>query len=228
MTFDLICQKGYYEKLQPQPNFFKDDYSRIRNKLVEVNWVETLSGNFEKSYGLFIEILTLAMEGNVPNRTPVRKNIRLKNKKQKLWKRYTFTRNIADYEKFVRSKNHLRSLTRTVRMNFEINLEGRSKKRPKQFWSYVKSKLQTRTNIPTLIKSNGSEARTSKEKAGALNEYFGSVYKEESNDYPSVAKNSNVPLSSINITDVMVLCKLRALHPGKSTCLDGWHPYFFI
>ena len=68
------------------------------------------------------------MEGNVPNCTPVRKKhhlymnaeaIRLKNKKQKLWKRYTFTRNIADYEKFVRSKNHLRSLTRTVRMKAE-------------------------------------------------------------------------------------------------------------
>ena len=36
----------------------------------------------------------------------------------------------------------------------------------------------TRTNIPILIKSNGSEARTSKEKAEALNEYFGSLYKE--------------------------------------------------
>ena len=38
LTFDLICQKGY-----------KADYSRIRNKLAEVNRVETLSGNFEKS-----------------------------------------------------------------------------------------------------------------------------------------------------------------------------------
>ena len=37
LTFDLICQKGYYEKLQPQPNFFKADYSRIRNKPAEVN-----------------------------------------------------------------------------------------------------------------------------------------------------------------------------------------------
>ena len=74
LTFDLICQNEYYEKLQPQPNFFKADYSRIRNKLAEVNWVESLSGNFKKSYGLFIENLTLAMEGNVPNRTLVRKN----------------------------------------------------------------------------------------------------------------------------------------------------------
>ena len=70
------------------------------------------------------------------------------------------------------------------------------------------------------------ESLTSKEKAGALNEYFGSVYKEELNDYPSVDNNSNVPLSSINITDVMVLCKLRALNPGKSTGPDGWQPYF--
>ena len=101
-------------------------------------------------------------------------------------------------------------------MNFEINIAGRSKRSPKQSWSYVKSKLKTRTNIPTLIKSNGSEARTSKEKVEAVNEYFGSVYKEESNDYPPVSKNSSVPLLSINITDVMVLCKLHALNLGKS------------
>ena len=73
MTFDLICHKEYHEKLQPQPNFFKANYSKIRNKLAEINWVGTLSGNFEESYGLFIEYLTLAMEGNVPNRTSVRK-----------------------------------------------------------------------------------------------------------------------------------------------------------
>ena len=33
LTSDLICQKGYYEKA---------DYSRIRNKLAEGNWVEIL------------------------------------------------------------------------------------------------------------------------------------------------------------------------------------------
>ena len=33
-------------------------------------------------------------------------------------------------------------------------------------------------------------------------------------------------LSSINITNVMVLCKLRVLNPGKSTGPNGWHPYF--
>ena len=62
--------------------------------------------------------------------------------------------------------------------------------------------------------------------AEALNEYFGSFYKEESNDYPPVANYSSVPISSINITDVMVLCNLRSLNPGKSTGPDGWHPYF--
>ena len=170
LTFDLICHKEYHEKLQPQPNFFKANYSRIRNKLAEINWVGTLSGNFEESYGLFIEYLTSAMEGNVPNRTSVTKKhnlymnaeaIRLKNKKQKLWERYTFTRNSVDYEKFVRNKNHLRSFTRTLRRYFEINLAARSKKSPKQFWSYVRSKLKTRTSIPTLTNKNGSEASTS-------------------------------------------------------------------
>ena len=91
---------------------------------------------------------------------------------------------------------------------------------------YVRSKLKTRTSIPTLTNKNGSEARTSKEKAAALNEYFGSVYQEESNNVLPVTNHSSVPLSSIYITDAMVLGKLHNLNSGKFTGQDGWHPYF--
>ena len=136
---------------------------------------------------------------------------------------YTFKSNIARYGKYRnRSKDYEKSLTRTLRMNFEINLAGRSKESPKQFWSYVKSKLNTRTNIPTLIKLNGSEARTSKEKAESLNEYSGNVYKEESNDLPPVANHPSVPLVNKynRCNGVMLIARLESTGP------DGWHPYF--
>ena len=53
------------------------------------------------------------------------------------------------------------------------------------------------------------------------------MYQEASdNDIPPVTKNySNEPLSTIQITDEMVINKLRSLNPGKSTGPDGWHPY---
>ena len=47
--------------------------------------------------------------------------IALKNKKQKLWKKYVLTRSMNDYNKFVKCKIYLRSLTRSLGTVFEKN-----------------------------------------------------------------------------------------------------------
>ena len=90
----------------------------------------------------------------------------------------------------------------------------------------VKSKLKTRTKIPNLTKADGSKACTSKEKADVLNAYFGNVYKEETGELPQHKYYSGIPLTSIVITQEMVLEKLNSLNPGKSMGLDGWHTFF--
>ena len=124
--------------------------------------------------------------------------IKHKNKKQKLWTKYTLSRRDTDYVNVVKCKNELRSVSRKLRKEFEISLASRSKSSPKMFWSYVKSKLKTRTRIPTLKYSNGSEASTPREKAEALNNFFGSVYKQESSNLPNTSSNgTRTPLSSI-------------------------------
>ena len=153
--------------------------------------------------------------------------IKHKNKRQKLWKKYTLSRRDTDYVNFVKCKNEMRSATRKLRKEFEISLASRSKSGPKMFWSYVKSKLKTRTRIPTLKNSNGTVASTPREKAEALNNFFGSIYKQESSNLPNTYSNDTcTPLSSIDITDEMVMKKLNSLDPGKSMGLDGCHPYF--
>ena len=74
--------------------------------------------------------------------------IRLKNKKQKLWKKYASSRGTSDYVNFVKCKNHLRSFTRSLRKDFEKTLASKSKTSPKPFWSYVKSKMKSRIKVP--------------------------------------------------------------------------------
>ena len=59
-----------------------------------------------------------------------------------------------------------------------------------------------------------------------MNNFFGSVYKEELDNVPHVDDYSGIPLTSIIITHEMVMEKLNSLNPGKSTGPDGWHPYF--
>ena len=132
LNFNLICYKDMNDGPRPQPNFFKADYEAIRYILSNVNWEEALAGNFEESYEIFMEHLNNSIKNNVPNRAQrkSKKNIymngeaiRMKNKKHKLWKRYySVSRNAKDYNNFIKCKNHLRSLTRRLRNNFEQKL----------------------------------------------------------------------------------------------------------
>ena len=81
LTFDLTCHTDRKEKTRSQPNC-----------------------SFTDSYGLFVETLNRALEGVYMNKDA----IALKNKKQKLWKKYVVTRSMNDYNKFVKCKNDLR------------------------------------------------------------------------------------------------------------------------
>ena len=91
LIFDLICYTNRSKNTQLQPNYFKANFANIRKKPGNIKWEDILFGNFEDSYGHFVKFLT----GNVPKRihTSKRHNIsmkgdalRLKNKKEKLWK----------------------------------------------------------------------------------------------------------------------------------------------
>ena len=126
--------------------------------------------------------------------------LRLKNKKQKLGKKYAssrgtsdyargtsdyargtseyargtsdYARGTSDYANFVKCKNHLRSFTRSLRKKIEKTLASKNKTSPKPFWSYVKSKLKSRIKVPTLTKSDGTKAYNPREKADALNNFL--------------------------------------------------------
>ena len=128
IKFDLVTVKKVNKNTQPQPDYFKANYNAIRNKLTNIDWEQTLSGNFGNSYQLFLELLTTSMEGFVPNRTPHNKKhniymnsnaIKHKNKKQKLWTKYTLSRRDTDYVNFVKCKNQLRSVTRKLRKSLK-------------------------------------------------------------------------------------------------------------
>ena len=56
-------------KLEPKPNFYRADYTRIRRNLEEVKWEEVLVDNFKESYEIFLGRLTESLEGNVQNCT---------------------------------------------------------------------------------------------------------------------------------------------------------------
>ena len=108
LTFDLVYYNDQANKPLSQPDFFKANYAAIRFELKRIDWEETLTGHFINSYEEFMRILTTSMEGNVPRRSKKR-NIymnneaaRMKNKKQKLWKKYVASKSAEDHDKFVK------------------------------------------------------------------------------------------------------------------------------
>ena len=141
--------------------------------------------------------------------------LRLKDRKERLWRKYKSTRTYYDRERYLKAKNTLRSLTRRLRLDFESEIANDIKSEPKKFWAYVKSKTKTRNKIPSLQKEDGSKASSASEKAEVLNNFFSSVFTDE--DMESLP-DDDVPflgdfLNSFVITEEAVYKKLMDLKP---------------
>ena len=237
LKFQLTCYAIQTSKQIQLPNYYRANYDSIRSMLKCINWGSLLNSTFAEDYSKFIQQIDLATMENIPKRVSAKKKtnlymtvkaLRLKNKKQRLWKRYVRTNDHYDCVKFVKSKDELRKLTRRLRVNFERNIAKNIKNKPKSFWKYVNSKLKSRVKRPALKKPDGTTATTTRSKAEALNSYFRSVFvNEDLSDMPEVTSIfTEDSLNSINITEDMVLYRLRHLNTGKSPGPDGWHPFF--
>ena len=224
MKFKLNCYANIFKrKKEDIPNYYKADYATIKSRLRKIDFESMLNATITEDYPKFVEQLHLAAGGCIPNRISPRKKkniymttdaLRLKNRKHILWKRYTHTKSSYDHSAFVRCKNMLRNLTKNLRAKYENNIVKKIKEKPKIFWRYVNSKLKTRERIPTLKNLDGTFSVTPREKAETLNQYFGSIFVNETPILPDMFTGEH--LNSIVFTEEMILEKLQALNPSKS------------
>ena len=237
LKFNLNCYAAIDKrKLEEMPNYYRADYITIKSHLSIIDWDAMLNGTMHEDYPKFIEQLNSATRGCIPKRISPRKKknlymtteaMRLKNKKNHLWRRYIHTKTPYDLSVYTRCKNRIRNLTKSLRRQYEGSIVKQIKGKPKIFWKYVKSKLKTRERIPTLKNTDGTLSVSPYEKAEALNHYFSSVFIEENlTDIPDIPDIFiSDPLDSFVFTEEIILKKLQQLNPSKSPGLDGWHPY---
>ena len=107
------------------------------------------------------------------------KALRLRKRKERLWKRYLDTGQDSDYSKFAKVRNELRTMTRSLKKSFEKGLLKNLKANPKAFWAYVNSKVKSASGIGTLKGQNDSMAETDSDKAEVLNNFFATTFTQE-------------------------------------------------
>ena len=149
------------------------------------------------------------------------KAIRMKDLKNRLWKKYKQTRSSYDHTRYIKTKNSLRTLTRNLGFEFEKSIAADAKTAPKKFWLYVNSRTKTRNKIPSLQKKDGSIASTAAEKANALNSFFETTFtKENMTTVPEMDDNTFTGecLNTFRISPDIVLEKLPPrLEPSQDS-----------
>ena len=144
--------------------------------------------------------------------------MRLRNTKQRMWKRYITTRTNHDKVNYNRCKNDLRSLTRKLRRDFEHYLARIVKTKPKLFWRYTNSRLKPKQRIPSFIRPDGSNAISPTVKSESLSDFFSSVFTTEDVESLPTARpyHFEESLTTMHIKPEIVCKKLKELNPNKS------------
>ena len=132
---------------------------------------------------------------------------------------------VKDYAKYAKARNQARWECRKAKKIFERTLAKEAKRNPKAIFSYVNSKLKTKTGIADLDIETG-KATTDNEKAEALNEFFSDAFTEEdTSNVPSFhTEDIRKPLEELKIIEEKVNERLESLNPHKSPGPDGLHP----
>ena len=96
----------------------------------------------------------------------------------------------------------------------------------KLFWSHVRDKTKTKSTVGALKKEDGSFTSNDHETASILNQYFASVFENESLDnLPQFGdRNYSQPLLDVEITTEKVVKAINVLKLSKSQGPDMIHP----
>ena len=164
-------------------------------------------------------------KGKIPLNENIRKEIR---KKHRCWQRAYETKSELKNKEWKSQRNKVSNLIKEAEISFESNIAKESKLNPKKLWKYIRSRTKPRSNISHLVNTKtGKLTENEKEQADVLANQFSSVMvNEPDGELPDISDKELItpPLSSIHVTEEMVLKKLKNLDPSKSPGPDEIHP----
>jgi hypothetical protein len=151
------------------------------------------------------------------------KNVKraLTNKKGK-FKRYKNNPNQLNWELYANQRRVAKNILRISKRSYENKIAENSKKDPKTFFQYVKSRKTTSDTINTIETSAGNTTTDNSEISDILNTYFASVFTvEECNELPVVDLASGVNLiTDYSISNDDIMKAISRLKISKSSGPD--------
>ena len=164
-------------------------------------------------------------KGKIPLSTEIRKEIR---KKHRHWTRAYETKAKCKQVRWKKQRNKVSRLIKEAEIKFETDVANQAKTNPKKLWKYIKSKTYVKSRIAPLLNRKTKKLTVNdQEKAEVLAAQFASVMvKEDDGETPKLPNRTLLtpPLSSILVTEEMVLEKLKKLDASKSPGPDDIHP----
>ena len=204
-------------EINPETNDVKEQWNKIKDKIktsVTANvpsYQTTESGQWKK--------------GKIPLTRATRKEIR---KKHRRWQRAYETKQRSKQMKWKEQRNKVNKLLKEAEQRLEVDIANDAKLNPKKLWKYIRSQSKVKSSIsPLKVKSTGQLTKNEKEQAEELASQFMSVMVDEPDgEIPRLPPKqlTTPPLTSINVTEEMVLQKLTKLDVTKSPGPDEIHP----
>jgi len=226
-------------------DFWKGDYSKIKEELRKMDWEKLLSDkSTDEAWTYFHSRMSLLLESYVPlvdmiqSTTGPLKKVQ-KHKKKNEWITKTTVAEIkkknaawAEYRKFGSERNYkaykavrnqVTKLIRNDKVKYQRQLAVGFQKR---FYGYMRQVQTIKDKVMGLKKANGQQTVTNQETADVFCEYFNEVLAKEGSRIDDITKYQTEDLG-VEITEVKVKKLLCALKTDKSPGPDGMHCLLF-
>lgn len=212
-------------------NYWKCDYSMIKNCLSEIDWHNLLSElDIDAALNLFYSRLNEIIHQYTPTQRNSSSNypdwyskalINCLKEKYKYHKKFKKYGNPRDYDAFDLLRHRCKKMIIECHDRFVESTENNLRDNVKVFWHYVNSK-KVNNSIPQNMTHMSDSATDSKGVCELFSNYFNSVYELPSDCSTDTEMVTNqVNLSNICITRQDIIDKIKKLDPNKGAGPDA-------
>lgn len=197
-TLEIICplpNDAVHEPLHVNTkcfNFKKSNYAQLNLLFAKINWNNIISVKvgtpdyIDRAVQTFYDTIYTCMNKCIPQHIPykhsgspwcTRELSRLKNIKNKVYKKYKISGSAVHYEKYSVYRAEYNLLNKLLYESYLSKIKNNFKCDPKSFYKFVNSKRKS-TAYPSTMKYGGRESADDKEICNMFADFFATTYSD--------------------------------------------------